>query len=57
LRKSQYKQLQKLELANSTLLISLITEMHDKGLIDGEKVLKEYKSNLDEVIEKVSIKK
>lgn len=54
--KKRFKQIQKLELANSTLLIALIKEMHDKGLIDGDKVMNEYRENLDGVVESVSVK-
>lgn len=52
--KSKYKYLQRLELANATLLLALITEMDKKGLIDGNKVMSFYEQNLDEMIKEMT---
>jgi hypothetical protein len=51
MKKEKYDHLQHLLIAQSALLTSLIQEMNDKGLIDGNKVMDEYDKNLNLLID------
>jgi hypothetical protein len=44
--KGRYKHLEALIIAQTTLLGSLVEEMHKKGLVDEKSVMKQYEKNL-----------
>lgn len=56
MKKDDYKHLQGLIIANSTLLGSLISEMNRKGLIDGDRAMRVYQDNLKEMVDDLSRK-
>jgi hypothetical protein len=46
-KKHTNKEIKALLLAVNSMLLSLTDELHSKGIIDGEKVMKGYAENMD----------
>jgi hypothetical protein len=53
MKKENYDHLQHLLIAQSALLTALVQEMSDNKLIDGNKVMGEYKKGLDLLVDEL----